>query len=1035
MLSLLLALTANAATYDPELRWRTLSTEHFNIHFHQGEEVLAEEFSFMVEDVYDTMTDELLWQPRRRTELVLVDRTDSANGFAGVIPYNAITIYVTHPKGDSTLSLHESWPEAIFTHELTHVLHMDTNHAWVRLARAVVGRIATTNDISPRWMVEGLATFQETRYTSGGRGRTPQVEMIKRTSVLADDIPPLGNLDGYQADPPGGNLRYLYGQDFMQFVADESGEDVWTRWTHTYGSGLPYILPSKKVFGRELVPMYQDWKQHITERYMTQLAPVHAEGVREGRRISEPEASCAAPAYSPDGENLVWSCSHLDIGARIWMSDGDGYAPEVLLIDRGASSFTWRKDSEAFVYAGLHVVSRFNTWSDVWMHTLGGGTRSLTSAKRARDPDFSPDGSALLVVTNSVATNQLKVLTVDQRLTEITAYDDDTQIETPRYSPDGSHIVASIWQRGRRDLWMLTADGTPVRRLTADNALDIHPRWSADGRWLYFSSDRSGIPNIYAIEVQTERLYQITNVETGAFAPFPHPTGKDMAYSQWGNRGWEVRILPLDPADFLDRGVLPASLTGEPALAELVGPVEPEGIELADVIWSGDETRWRRGGPILPHSEFGQAPGEGIDTFDQDDVRDVFGEELDYDFTIPPHRYNPLPMLAPRFVAPFFQTTPFAPQRFKFIPFGVQAVVATSSSDVLRHFAYSARATYRTDADFIGASASVTLNKFLPLYSLSVSRRAVPFPVFTPDPLRIGTNGVPELTAQANPYWERRTTWAAQISYPYRPQTSIFGNYTLTLRQAKDGIPDNAYRPRIPARGSIGKLSGGWRYAWTRPTRLAVSTEDGRVFGFIASVTHPWLGTQITDANDLTQGITQVQLTSELREYRVNPLIPNHVVAFRAAAGVTLGQESFLGNYQLGGTFGDGGFASTPDEFRMLRGYPIAAAVGDSYWLTGMEYRFPIWRIDRGFGTLPAFLRYLSGSAFIDAGNALSDPTNIDQITDGTLIGVGAELRLATVLGWTSGITGRVGYGAALTPGGFRLGDARGAYFRFGGSF
>ncbi|MFT6229585.1 MAG: hypothetical protein ACJAZO_000069, partial [Myxococcota bacterium] len=316
MLSLLLALTANAATYDPELRWRTLSTEHFNIHFHQGEEVLAEEFSFMVEDVYDTMTDELLWQPRRRTELVLVDRTDSANGFAGVIPYNAITIYVTHPKGDSTLSLHESWPEAIFTHELTHVLHMDTNHAWVRLARAVVGRIATTNDISPRWMVEGLATFQETRYTSGGRGRTPQVEMIKRTSVLADDIPPLGNLDGYQADPPGGNLRYLYGQDFMQFVADESGEDVWTRWTHTYGSGLPYILPSKKVFGRELVPMYQDWKQHITERYMTQLAPIHAEGVREGRRISEPEASCAAPAYSPDGENLVWSCSHLDIGAR-----------------------------------------------------------------------------------------------------------------------------------------------------------------------------------------------------------------------------------------------------------------------------------------------------------------------------------------------------------------------------------------------------------------------------------------------------------------------------------------------------------------------------------------------------------------------------------------------------------------------------------------------------------------------------------------------------------------------------------------------
>ena len=243
----MLAGVAEAATYDPDLTWRTLRTEHFDIHFHQGIEQVADELSAKVEPIYDVLTEELDWALRRRVEVVLIDRTDSANGFATAVPYNAITIYVTAPTGDSSLNLYEDWLTAIFTHELTHVVHMETNHGIVRAARAVVGRVASTNDVSPAWVIEGFATFQETRQTPGGRGRAGWSDMIKRTAVVDDDFPPLGNLDGFQPMPPAGNLRYLFGQDFIQYVADHTGEDVWTRWIHTYGSHVPFLLPSKKV--------------------------------------------------------------------------------------------------------------------------------------------------------------------------------------------------------------------------------------------------------------------------------------------------------------------------------------------------------------------------------------------------------------------------------------------------------------------------------------------------------------------------------------------------------------------------------------------------------------------------------------------------------------------------------------------------------------------------------------------------------------------------------------------------------------------
>ena len=112
--------------------------------------------------------------------------------------------------------------------------------------------------------------------------------------------------------------------------------------------------------------------------------------------------------------------------------------------------------------------------------------------------------------------------------------------------------------------------------------------------------------------------------------------------------------------------------------------------------------------------------------------------------------------------------------------------------------------------------------------------------------------------------------------------------------------------------------------------------------------------------------LSQVQLTSEVRRYVTNPWLANHVLAVRAAGGLTLGQNDFFGNYTLGGSIGDSGFQVTPDEFRMVRGYPYAVDVGDLYWLGSAEYRFPLARIERGLGTLPFYARTLSGALYLD---------------------------------------------------------------------
>jgi hypothetical protein len=270
----------------------------------------------------------------------------------------------------------------------------------------------------------------------------------------------------------------------------------------------------------------------------------------------------------------------------------------------------------------------------------------------------------------------------------------------------------------------------------------------------------------------------------------------------------------------------------------------------------------------------------------------------------------------------------------------------------------------------------------------------------------------------------------------------LFARYGLSERTARFKIPDYAYQPLLPLRGTIGTLSGGYRFSWSQQTAYSISREDARIFSLVGNFLHPWLGTSVLDANDERTPLTQVQLVGELREYVVNPLIPNHVLAGRAATGVALGGTDFLGNYQMGGSIGDGAFYVTPDEFVMLRGYPFGFDAGDMYWLTAAEYRLPLWQIQRGVGALPAYFQYLSAAAFVDVGNAFLSPMNplspdgttfFEAITSQPLVGVGGELSLSTVLGWSGRISGRAGFAIPLTLRGSV--PPQQVYLQFGGSF
>jgi outer membrane protein assembly factor BamA len=364
--------------------------------------------------------------------------------------------------------------------------------------------------------------------------------------------------------------------------------------------------------------------------------------------------------------------------------------------------------------------------------------------------------------------------------------------------------------------------------------------------------------------------------------------------------------------------------------------------------------------------------------------------------------------------------------------FGFMGVLSTGGVDTLRKYGYSGYLTYRTDAKYLGGGGSFTINRWLPVVGLSANTYAVPYgDIYIESPSSLGSN-IPGIESAGFRYWDRRIRTGVSVGYPLRSNLSAYARWTGTHRGPLHGIPENTYRPFLPTRGFLSQLGGSLRWARGGANTYSISPEGARLVSFSGKLTSSLFGSYVLNSEDSREPFDQVQITAEIREYLDIPWFGNHVLALRAAGGVSFGDRLRYGSFRLGGNYGESSYYVVPDEYISLRGWPIAAASGDWYYLSSAEYRFPIWRVDRGTGTLPLFFRTLHGAVFADAGSAFDDPNQ----PEGPLLGTGTELRMTGIVGWGLPLQARLGYAFALFPsGGISPNSPASWYFRLGTSF
>ena len=180
----------------------------------------------------------------------------------------------------------------------------------------------------------------------------------------------------------------------------------------------------------------------------------------------------------------------------------------------------------------------------------------ITDDARAQYPDLSPDDDHVAFIANHRGTQQLWEMSLAERApAPVFRVPRGEQVYTPRYSPDARRIVFSQWQRGGyRDVRMIDRASGAITDITHDRALDMQPIWSPDGRYIVWSSDRTGIANIHVLDLDTGVVRQVTNVRTGAYMPAISPDGHTLVYAGYNTHtGWHLPLSPAVRPEPLDR--------------------------------------------------------------------------------------------------------------------------------------------------------------------------------------------------------------------------------------------------------------------------------------------------------------------------------------------------------------------------------------------------------------------------------------------------------------------------------------------------
>jgi Tol biopolymer transport system component len=160
------------------------------------------------------------------------------------------------------------------------------------------------------------------------------------------------------------------------------------------------------------------------------------------------------------------------------------------------------------------------------------------------------DTGTAVHVSGETVTNAAPIEWLDQSGKTAVLRKTPADWSSPSFSPDGTRLAMDISDGTQADIWVYDWARDTLSRLTFDNADDLRPFWTPDGRRIGFASKRGekGAQDLYWQRADgTGDVQKLTDGPNLKYGGSWHPSGKYLAYSELRpGTGSDVMILPME---------------------------------------------------------------------------------------------------------------------------------------------------------------------------------------------------------------------------------------------------------------------------------------------------------------------------------------------------------------------------------------------------------------------------------------------------------------------------------------------------------
>lgn len=586
------------------LAQRQIVTDHFYVYYSGNSEHTARRVADVAEEVFDALASSFdFYEEFSRIHILVHDDQDFSNGFANYYE-NRVEIWASDLDFPYLRGTHE-WIKMVVTHELAHIVSLKV--ASKGIFNAVIlqsGQFNRNPDftfvlpwlhlVAPSWYVEGIAQLvdEQIGYDAWDSHR----DMLLRMAVLENDLLSYSEMGVFNHNSIHSEMVYNQGYGLLRYIKERFGAGKAEQLAKEAGY-LRFDGAVKTVLGIGAGTLYQDWKQHLRRQYGDRMFRIASERRgnsdntwKPGDRIEDDDLDRIStmfdanaegtilvdggsfdlhPTYSPDGKKLAYLSNgdHDFVITSVWIKDLEtGKLTDTG--QRATTSISWTPDSKSIVYG-----RRRGAFYDMHIYNIETRkTRRVSANLRVRDPAVSPNGQTIAFIRNEDGTTNIGLMNIDGTgVRYLTNNNDGTIYYTPRWSPDGSKLLFSVFRGEDRDIGTLDvdspvfsrqagrktdsdtlafADTTRFNPLIHSSADERDPAWLPDGSGIVFSSDRDGIFNLYELTLNTGEVRRRTEVMGGAFMVTVSPDGARIAYSGYHAANYSIyevsRKLAMD---------------------------------------------------------------------------------------------------------------------------------------------------------------------------------------------------------------------------------------------------------------------------------------------------------------------------------------------------------------------------------------------------------------------------------------------------------------------------------------------------------